>query len=87
VNGVRQVRRWSDSGKGDFIDMAAGPYTIKEILGLQSGSMLVALNKGFEYTNQAGRVRNRKKPRYCARHAAFHARDRVERAPIRSAWA
>lgn len=47
VNGAWQVRRWSKRGKGDFVDIAAGSDTIMKILGLTSGSMLFAHQKGF----------------------------------------
>ncbi|MGA7385533.1 MAG: caspase family protein [Methylocella sp.] len=47
VNNAWQVRRWSDGGRGAFVDIPAGSYTIMEILGLQSGSMLFARSNGF----------------------------------------
>jgi hypothetical protein len=47
VNNVPQVRRWSEGGKGAFVDIAAGSDTIMKILGLMSGSMLFAHQKGF----------------------------------------
>jgi WD40 repeat protein len=47
VNDLWQVRRWSRSGRGGFIDIPAGSDTIQEILRLTSGTMLFAHQKGF----------------------------------------
>jgi Caspase domain len=46
-NGVWQIRRWNDGGKGAFVDIPAGSNTIMEFLGLKSGSMLFARANGF----------------------------------------
>ena len=47
VNRVNQVRRWSRSGRGAFVDIPAAPEPIVEILGLKSDSMLFAHLHGF----------------------------------------
>jgi WD40 repeat protein len=47
VNGVWQVRRWSDGGRGARIDIPAGPQNVRGILGLKAGSMLFARADGF----------------------------------------
>jgi WD40 repeat protein len=41
------IRRWSDSGRGAFVDIPAASETIMEILPLKSGSMLFAHTDGY----------------------------------------
>jgi WD40 repeat protein len=47
VNNVRQVRRWSNGGRGPFVDIAAASQSIVELQSLKSGSMLVASLRDF----------------------------------------
>jgi WD40 repeat protein len=47
VNGVWQVRRWSDGGRGAFVDIPTTSQTIMGILGLKAGSMLFVYANGF----------------------------------------
>jgi WD40 repeat protein len=45
---VRQVRRWSDGGRGAFVDIPSAPNTIMQILGLRkTGGMLFASTDNF----------------------------------------
>ena len=46
-NNVRQVRRWSDGGRGAYVDISAASDTIMELVGLKSGSILVQAAEGF----------------------------------------
>jgi WD40 repeat protein len=46
VDDKAQIRRWSNRGRGAFVDMAAGNQTIQEILPLKSGSMLFEDQRG-----------------------------------------
>jgi len=56
VNNVWQVRRWSDGGRGAFVDIGAGSDTIMKILGLQSGSMLFARANGIGLIDPEAKV-------------------------------
>ena len=47
VNNAWQVRRWSNGGRGAHVDISAASDTIMELVGLKSGSMLVASGDGF----------------------------------------
>jgi WD40 repeat protein len=48
IDNVRQVRRWSDGGRGAFVDIPSAPNTIMEILALrQEGGMLFASTRNF----------------------------------------
>jgi WD40 repeat protein len=47
VNGVMQVRRWSNGGRGDYVDISAASNTIMGLVGQKSGSLLVQNAKGF----------------------------------------
>ena len=48
VNNVWQVRRWSDGGRGAFVDIPSAPQTIMQILGLKTnGGMLFASANNF----------------------------------------
>jgi WD40 repeat protein len=42
INGDRQVRRWSNGGRGAYVDISAAHNTIMELVGLKSGSILIA---------------------------------------------
>jgi WD40 repeat protein len=42
VNNKRPVRRWDDGGRGPYVDIPTAPNTIMQMVGLNSGSMLVA---------------------------------------------
>ena len=56
VNNVRQVRRWSDGGRGPYVDVPAASNTIIELIGLKSGSILVGEARGFELINPDNKV-------------------------------
>jgi WD40 repeat protein len=47
VNTVRQVRRWSNGGRGPFVNIAAASQAIIALQSLKSGSMLVASIRDF----------------------------------------
>jgi WD40 repeat protein len=48
MNNVRQVRRWSDGGRGAFVDIPSAPNTIMQILALKkNGSILFASTNNF----------------------------------------
>jgi WD40 repeat protein len=40
VRNLFQVRRWSDGGRGRYINIASAPHVIQDLIGLRSGSML-----------------------------------------------
>ena len=44
---VWQVRRWSDAGRGTFVDIPSGTSAIPELLGLQEGRMLFTSTDNF----------------------------------------
>ena len=43
VNNVWQVRRWSNGGRGAYVDISAASATILELVALKSGSILVQI--------------------------------------------
>jgi WD40 repeat protein len=45
-NNVWKVRRWSNGGRGAYVDISAAPFTILELVGLKSGHILVLSMKG-----------------------------------------
>jgi WD40 repeat protein len=47
VNNARQVRRWSDGGRGAYVDISAARNTVMELVGLKSGSILIASAGNF----------------------------------------
>jgi hypothetical protein len=48
IDKVAQVRRWSDGGRGDFIDIPGASNTIMQILALKKGGgMLFASLNNF----------------------------------------
>src|SRR5262245_13158332 len=47
VDGKWQVRRWSEGGRGRFVNIAAGAQAIVALQSLKSGSMLVASTDDF----------------------------------------
>ena len=48
IDNVWQVRRWSDGGRGTFVDIPGAPQTIMQILGLKiNGGMLFASTNNF----------------------------------------
>jgi WD40 repeat protein len=47
VNNIWQVRRWSDGGRGAYVDISTASITIMELVGLRSGSVLVLSAAGF----------------------------------------
>jgi WD40 repeat protein len=47
VNNVWQVRRWSDGGRGAYVDVPAASSTIMELIGLESGPVLIAAADGL----------------------------------------
>jgi WD40 repeat protein len=47
VNGVWQVRRWSDGGRGGYVNVPAAANTIQELIRLKSGSLLFASASEF----------------------------------------
>jgi WD40 repeat protein len=47
VNNREQVRRWSNGGRGAYVDVAAASQTIMELIGLKSGSMLYLSSTEF----------------------------------------
>jgi WD40 repeat protein len=57
VNGVWQIRRWSEGGKRPSAKIPAGSDTIMEILGLKSGSMLFAHQEGFGLISPDAKVK------------------------------
>lgn len=47
AHNVEHVRRWSDNGRGSYVDIPVAPQTIMELLPLKSGDMLFAHGNGF----------------------------------------
>jgi WD40 repeat protein len=48
IDNVFQVRRWSDGGRGAFVDIPSAPSSITQILGLKAnGGMLFASTENF----------------------------------------
>jgi hypothetical protein len=47
VHKVWQVRRWSDGGRGPFVDIPSAPNVIMQIVGLKDDRMLFASAKSF----------------------------------------
>jgi WD40 repeat protein len=48
INSVRQMRRWSDGGRGAFVDIPSAPNSIMQILGLKKyGGVLFASQNNF----------------------------------------
>jgi WD40 repeat protein len=64
VNDVRPVRRWSNGGRGPFIDIPAASQTIVEILGLKDQSMLFAHVDGFGLISTDGKATQLQKPSF-----------------------
>jgi WD40 repeat protein len=61
VRNQMQVRRWSNGGRGAFVDISSGSDTIQQILELKKGGILIAS------TNDFGVIQTEAKP------ARFHA--------------
>ena len=49
ANDVRQVRRWSDGGRGAYVDVPAASNAIFALIGLKSGSILIGSYLGLGF--------------------------------------
>jgi WD40 repeat protein len=47
IDNVFQVRRWTDGGRGAFVDIPGGPNVIMQIVRLKEGRMLIVSDKNF----------------------------------------
>jgi WD40 repeat protein len=47
VHNAWQVRRWSDGGRGAFVDIPVGSNTIQKIIGLKEGRTMFASTRNF----------------------------------------
>jgi WD40 repeat protein len=56
VNNAIQVRRWSDGGRGAYIDVPAAPQTVYRLVSLKSGSILVGSGKSFGFIDADAHV-------------------------------
>jgi hypothetical protein len=56
VNNTWQVRRWSNGGRGNYVNVPVGTKTIIELIGLKSGSMLIAGSTGMELIGPDAKV-------------------------------
>jgi WD40 repeat protein len=66
VQNVSRVRRWTDSGRGAFVDITSGSDTILQILGLKEGRMLFASLGDF------GLIQTSTSPVWIQRLGALH---------------
>ena len=56
VNGTDQVRRWSDGGRGAYVDVPAASHAIFELIGLKSGSILIGSYLGLGFIDPDAKV-------------------------------
>jgi WD40 repeat protein len=56
ANNVRQVRRWSDGGRGAYVDVPAASNAIFELIGLKSGSILIGSYLGLGFIDPDAKV-------------------------------